>query len=66
MSALQLTLKRNVWSRHNRNPWGVVCHNDECRRHLKVGDEAVSVRVNNHGHHRCLYCVPCAEELNII
>ena len=66
MSALELTLTLPYWSRHNNNPWGVICHNDKCKKHLKVNERAVSIRVNNNGHHRALYCVECAKRLCII
>ena len=67
--ALIIKLNKNNYSKHDNNVHGTQCIH--CGKQLNIGEKAVSKLVTHvegktYLKKRALYCIPCADELNII
>jgi len=60
-----ITLTQTLYNRYMGRDGAVNCHNERCGRALEVNERVFSRCVNPAGK-KVLYCLECAEELNII
>ncbi len=67
--AVTIKLNKSNYTKHSNNVHGTTCIH--CRRQLNLGEKAVSKLVSARAgrdwiRQRALYCMSCAQDLNII